>query len=50
MAKLFATCSLCKNFDPNLQTCLLTNEEVYSLDHSISSKCVEAGVFFQILM
>ena len=47
MSKLFATCSLCKNFDPNRQTCLLSKEEVYSVEHTISSKCVETGVFIR---
>jgi len=47
MAKVFATCSLCRNFDPNRQTCGLTNKTVNPIDPNESMECEKNGQFIR---
>lgn len=47
MGRLLPTCSLCKNYDPNLQVCNLTSSRVLSTDHNVTSPCIQSGDFIR---
>ncbi|PLR70457.1 hypothetical protein [Bacillus sp. UMB0728] len=49
MAKIYATCTLCQNYDPNRNQCSLTQEEVNPLEYAQPAECQKSGQFVRDL-